>query len=60
MPTADDNETVNDSALSTISSSVVGKLTRFGPVSPARNVTDIIVAVKSPLPALPGCAVILK
>lgn len=43
-----------------MSSSTVKKLTGLGPVSPARNVTDVIVAVKSPFPADPGCAVILK
>lgn len=55
-----DNETVNNSVDSTISSSVVAKLTVLGPVSPAWNVTDRVVLAKSLSAAVTGAEVTLK
>ena len=53
-------DTVKISSFSTTLSSVVRKLTVLGPVSPARNVTDVAVVVKSLFSAVPTCALTLK
>jgi hypothetical protein len=60
IPDVLDKETVKISFVSTIWSSVVRKLTVLGPVSPAANVTDVIVAVKSLFSAVTACALTLK
>jgi hypothetical protein len=60
IPDVLDKDTVKNSSFSTILSSVVRKLTVLGPVSPARNVTDVAVVAKSLFSAVPTCALTLK